>query len=90
MTIRERIDKELDRVQALRDELDVQAHLAKIEAQEELGEIWKKAEHARAKLEAEFARIKDGTEEPRENIGEAAEMLLDEVKNGYKKLRELI
>lgn len=90
MTIRERIDQELDRLQAMREELDVQAHLAKIEAQEELNEMWKKAEHARAKLEAEFERIKDGAEEPLENIGEAAEQLLDEIKNGYKKIRELI
>ncbi len=90
MSIRDRIDQELDRIQALREELDVQAHLARIEAQEELSEIWKKAEHARAKLEAEFSRIKDGAEEPLDNIGDAAEVLIDEIKNGYKKIKELI
>lgn len=90
MTIRERIDQELDRLQAMRDELDVQAALAKAEAQDELHEIWHKAEHARAKLEAEFDRIKDGAEAPMESIGDAAEMLIDEIKNGYQKIRELI
>jgi len=90
MTIRERIDDELDRIQAMREELTVQAHLAKIEAQEDLSEMWKKAEHARAKLEAELGRIKDGAEEPLENIGAATESLLEEIKNGYKKIRELI
>jgi predicted nucleic acid-binding Zn-ribbon protein len=90
MSIRDRIDQELDRIQALRDEIDVQAHLAKIEAQDELNALWKKAEHARAKLEAEFERIKDGAEEPLENIGDAAEVLIDEIKTGYNKLKELI
>ena len=90
MSIRDRIDQELDRLQTMRDELDVQAHLAKIEAQDELNEIWKKAEHARAKLEAEVERIRAGAEEPLENIGDAAEVLLDEIKSGYKKLKELI
>lgn len=90
MGFRERIDEEMERVQRMRDELDVRTHLARIEAEEELREVWKKAEHARAKLEAELGRLKDGTEEPRENIGQAAELLLDEIKAGYRKLKELI
>lgn len=90
MTIRDRIDHELDRLQALRDDLDVQAALAKADAKDELHEIWQKAEHARAKLEAEFERLKEGAEGPIENIGNAAEMLIDEIKKGYKQMRELI
>jgi len=90
MTIRERIDQELERLETLRDELDLKAHLARIEAEGELSEIWHKAEHARAKLEAELARIKEGAEEPLENIGDAADVLIDEIKSGYKKIRELI
>ncbi len=90
MGIRDRIDQELDRIQALREELDVQAHLARIEAQDELNEIWKKAEHARAKLEAEVTRIKEGAEEPLESVGDAAEMLIDEIKSSYTKLKDLI
>lgn len=90
MTIRNRIDEELERLQGMIDDLDVQAALAKADASDELSEAWKSAQDARARLEAEFARIKEGAEGPIENIGDAAEMLIDEIKNGYKKIRELI
>lgn len=90
MSIKDRIDEELDRLRAMRDELDVQAHLAKADASDEIHEVWQKAEHARAKLDAEFDRIKSGMEGPLESVGEAADLLVDELKKSYQRIRDLI
>lgn len=80
------IDKELDVLRRLRDELNVQAHLGRAEVQE----LWEDAERRWHKLEGEAERLREQAREPLEQIGEAAELLMDEIKSGYEKLRKLI
>jgi hypothetical protein len=90
MSIQDRISEEIERLKGLRDELDVQAHLAKADAEDELREIWERAELTRAKLDAEYQRLREGVGENLEGVGEAAELLVDEVKKSYKRIRELL
>jgi hypothetical protein len=90
MSIKEQIEDQVQKLKQMRDELDVQAHLAGADAKDEVKALWHKAEHEYAKLEAEVSRIAGGAEEPLENIAEAAQMLLGEIKTGYTKIRELI
>lgn len=83
---RGRFDQELDALRTLRDELRVQAHLGRAEVRE----LWEDAERRWQKLETEVDRVREQAKEPLEQIGEAAELLVDEIKNGYDKLRRLI
>jgi len=83
---RGRIDRELDALRTLRDEMRVQAHLGRAEVRE----LWDAAEHRWQKLEAEVDRVREQAKEPLGQIGEAAELLVDEIKNGYEKLRKLV
>lgn len=83
---RSRIDEELDTLRTLRDELRVRAHLGRAEVRD----LWEDAEKRWHKLEAEAGRVREQAREPMEQIGEAAELLLEEIKRGYDKLRKLI
>ena len=90
MSIMDRIQEEVDKLKTMRDELDVQAHLAAADAKDELREIWTAAESTRAKLDAEYERLRDGVEENLEGVGEAADLLVDELKKSYAKIKELL
>ena len=90
MSIQDRISEEIERLKGLREELDVQAHLAKADAEDELRETWEPAEQTRAKLDAESQRLRDGAGENLGGPGEAPELLVDEVKKSYKRIRELL
>jgi hypothetical protein len=83
---RDRFDEELDRLRTLRDEIEVQAHLGRAEVRE----LWEKVEHKWSQLEAEADARRKRAKEPLEQIGEAAALLVDEIKSGYKQLREII
>jgi len=80
------IDRELDALRRLKDELNVQAHLGRAEVRD----LWDEAEKRWHKLEAEADRLREQAREPLEQIGEAAELLVDEIKSGYEKLRKLV
>ncbi len=83
---RNAIDRELDVLRRVRDELNVQAHLGRAEVRD----LWEEAERRWQKLEAEAAHLREQAREPLEQIGEAAELLVSEIKGGYEKLRKLI
>lgn len=90
MSIKQFLETEMERLQVLRSELNVQAHLAKADAKDEVKQLWEKAEQARVKLEADFSRIRDGAEEPMDEIGAAARNLADEIKQGYHRIKTLM
>lgn len=83
---RSAIDKELDGLRRLRDELNVQAHLGRAEVKE----LWDEAERRWHRLEGEADRLREQAGDSLEQIGEAAELLVDEIKGGYEKLRKLL
>jgi hypothetical protein len=82
----ERYEEELGELRRVRDELRVQAHLAKAEAKE----LWDKLEHRFEQLEGKAKAKARAAEEPLEDIGEAARLLADEIRSGYRRLRELL
>lgn len=83
---RSRIDRELDALRKLRDELNVQAHLGRAEVRD----LWEAGEKRWQHLEAAIEQKRSQAREPLEQIGEAAELLVEEIKSGYEKLRKLI
>jgi SMC interacting uncharacterized protein involved in chromosome segregation len=86
MSIRERLEKELADLQVTRDELRVRMHLGKLDAQDQWEQIEKQWQHVESKLKlaGETGR------EVAKDIGEAASLAVEEMKEGYAKLRKLL
>ena len=81
---RSNLDSELDILRTMRDELRVQLHLGAAEVKEK----WERVEHTWDNVELEIEKLRDATEDAAEDIGSAARLLLDEIRDGYKHLRE--
>ena len=86
MSIRERLEDELEALQATRDELRVRLHLGKLDAQEQWNQIEKHWQHVEAKLKV----AGEAGQEVADDIGEAASLTIGEIKEGYAKLRKLL
>ncbi len=83
---KERLRKMLAQLEQERDELKVKLGLAKLEAREEWQELEKKMESLRGRLKAagEEAREASG------DVGAALDVVADEIKDGFNRLRKLI
>lgn len=82
----DRIDKELDGLRQTRDQLRVQIHLAKADATD----LWEELEGKFHKLESKANRQKLIAEDTLHNAGEAARLLLAEIREGYEKIRNTL
>lgn len=83
---RERMEKELEELRRVRDELRVKMHLAKKDAQDR----WQQLEKRMGELEAHGKRAAQRTEAPLQEIADASRKLLDELRRGYRELRKLL
>ncbi len=83
---KERISKEVGELRAVRDELKLQVHLAKMDGQERFERAEKDWEQLEAKLEV----LAGAGRESAESVGEAAKLLVDEIRTGYRHVRELL
>ena len=86
MSLRERIDRQVDELRAARDELQVRLHLGKMDAEELWQQIEKQWEHTEGKLKV----LGDASQEAAEEVAQAAELVLEEIREGYAKLRKLL
>ena len=75
---------ERDRLLTMRDELRVQLHLAGAEARDRFEEL----ERAWSRFEGRMAVLADVARSEAHDVGDAAELLLDEIKNGYEHIRK--
>jgi len=76
----------LDELKRLRDEIEVQVHLGKAEARDEWEALEKKWEHFKGRAEV----VGKAAEESADDLGEALDLLGDELKRGYSRLKKLI
>ena len=79
---KKRTEEILEELRTERDELRVRLHLAKLESSEE----WQKLEHQMAKLESKAREIGGATAEASEDMGAAAKLLAEEIRDGFKKI----
>lgn len=79
-------EAELEQLQRVRDELRLQLHLGKAEATE----LWEKLEHRLAEAETRVKTLATRAEEPVQDVTDAARHLMDEIRGGYRKLRDLL
>lgn len=81
-----RIEQEVEKLATARDELRVQIDLGK----KDLGDAWHDLEKKWSKLEGHARRLKKEGESSLGEIEEAASLLAEEVRDGFKKLRALL
>ena len=77
------LQRELEMLSKIRDDLRLQVKLAKSEALEE----WKKLESTWLGVEAEFKRIGEQSREPVKDMAAAARALMDELRHGYNRIK---
>lgn len=78
--IRASLQREVEALARAREELTV---LVKSEAKDE----WARLENTFERLQSELKRIGTDAKEPLKDIGSAARHLLDELKNGYARVK---
>ncbi|HEY8153734.1 MAG TPA: CBS domain-containing protein [Myxococcota bacterium] len=76
--------KEIDELRRVRDELKVRMHLAKAEVKDR----WNELEHQFHNLEAKGHQIAQASEEPLRDVRDAAKLLVAEIREGYRRIRE--
>jgi hypothetical protein len=76
------LQRELELLAKVRDDLRLQVKLAKSEAQGE----WRKLESTWLGVEAELKRIGEQTKEPVKDMATAARALMDELRTGYSRI----
>ena len=77
-----RIDELVDDLKQMRDELKVKVHLAKLETSDE----WDRLEKQLAKLEVKAKEIGAVTLEESKDVGAAAKLLGEEIRDGLKRI----
>jgi uncharacterized protein YjbJ (UPF0337 family) len=80
------MDDEIDLLRRGRDELRVQIHLGAAEARD----AWDKLEKSWHQLEGRLKRIGQVGQDSADDVEEAAKLLVDEIKSGYKHLRDVL
>jgi hypothetical protein len=79
-SVKSRVDEMLNDLKQERDELRLKIKLAKMEANAE----WVKLEAKLARLEAKARELKSATEDSSKEIGAAAKLLGEEIRDGFK------
>jgi N-acyl-D-aspartate/D-glutamate deacylase len=79
-------DRVVEELKQLRDELQLQMHLAAKDARDEWEELERKWEPLRARLDV----VGKAAEQSAEDVGDALEIVADELKKGYARLRSLL
>ncbi len=76
----------LDTLAQMRDELRVKIHLARLEARSE----WERLEPKWWELEGKVEALEKASVETGKGLKAAAELLLEELKKGYDRVRETL
>ena len=83
MSEHSRLSQELEELRRVRDELRIKIHLGRAEAKD----LWEKTENKLEEFENKVKSVSSQAEEPLHDVGEAAKHLLDEIKDGYRRIR---
>jgi len=80
------LDQVIQDLKQMRDELEVQLHLASADARDEFAELEKKWDHLRARAEV----VGDAAGEAADSVGDAFSGVADELKKGYQRIKGLL
>lgn len=85
-TMRERLTEMLEKLEQERDELKVRMHLGKAEAREE----WDKLDARVGELRARLDKAGDEAGDVLDDVGAAAKLLGDEIRQGFARIRRTL
>jgi CBS domain-containing protein len=83
---KDRLERELEELRRVRDELRVKIHLGRKDAQDR----WEQLERRMGELESHARHAAQRAEGPLHELADASRHLLDELRNGYRDLRKLL
>jgi F0F1-type ATP synthase membrane subunit b/b' len=86
MSLEEKLSEEFEGLKRIRDELRVKIHLGKAEAKE----LWERSEQKVGEVESKLKFISEQAEQPLNDVREAAKLLLGEISDGYKRIRDAL
>lgn len=86
MIDQEKLRKLTEQLEQERDQLKLKIGLAKLEARDEWHEIEGKLDSLRARARV----VRDEARDAKGDVGAAAETLVDEIKEGFARLRKLV
>ena len=84
--VKTKVQHEIDELRRVRDELRVRIHLAKAEAKDR----WDELEHQFRRLESKGHQIAQASQEPLRDVAAATRLLVDEIREGYRRIREAL
>ena len=82
----DQLDELVETLKQRRDELSVQLHLGKAEAKD----LWKETEEKWRHLRGQLDTVDDDTGDVAKDVGAAAMLMAEEIKQGYERLRKLL
>lgn len=86
MTIREGIEGQMDELMRARDELKVRVHLGKADARD----LYEALESKWHEVESRVQSIRDASAQSIHEITSATQLLLDEIRDGYQRVKSSI
>jgi vacuolar-type H+-ATPase subunit E/Vma4 len=84
------LDDMFETIGRTRDELKVQAHLAKADAKDEAKTQWQALERQWEHAAGKRKQLQDAAVETGEEVLEGIKISLDELREGYKRIRKLL
>lgn len=87
---RDNFDDLIETLKQQRDELKLKMHLASLEAKEEFEDLEKKWEQWTAEAKAQSKPLLEVVEESAKDVGSALDLVLDEVKQGYDRIKRQV
>ena len=82
----DKLSEEIEALKQVRDELRVKIHLGAAEARD----AWEQLEKKWNELEAKAKQVSREAEQPLQDIGEAARDLANEIRAGYRRIRDAL
>jgi hypothetical protein len=83
MGLEAKLSEEIEDLKRVRDELRVRIHLGKAEAKD----LWEATEAKLQEVESKVRHVASQAEEPLHEVGEAAKLLLEEIRDGYHRIK---
>jgi SMC interacting uncharacterized protein involved in chromosome segregation len=80
------LDELVERLKQGRDELNLKMHLGKAEAKD----LWQETEDKWRRLRSELDKVNTDTDDVARDVGAAAMLLAEEIKQGYQRLKQLL
>lgn len=82
---KEQLDELLETLKKRRDELNVQMHLGRAEAKD----LWQETEDKWRHLRGQLEQMDNDTGDVAKDVGAAAILVAEEIRQGYERLRKL-